>query len=198
MTLLFLSLILFLIMDPMGNVSTFLRLMKRIPENRRTWVMIREMGIALIAMLLFNELGELLFHFLGLSELGLRIASGVILFIIALKILFPTKDNIRNQEFPEEPCVFPLAIPLIAGPATLATIMLYAHLEPSQPVMIFAILIAWAAASLILYFSSFFQRVLGNNGLAACERLMGMILVLLSIQRIAAGIQLFLTGKCCD
>lgn len=198
MTLVFLCLILFLTIDPMGNVSTYLRLIKQLPENKRLKVVLREMLIALAVMLLFNELGELLFHFLGLSEIGLRIASGVILFIIAMKILFPPKDHFRNQEFPGEPYVFPLAIPLFAGPATLATIMLYAHLEASRPIMFGAIIIAWAGASLILYFSSFFQRILGNNGLAACERLMGMVLVLISIQRIATGIQLFLTGKCCD
>jgi multiple antibiotic resistance protein len=198
MTLFFLTIILFLIIDPLGNVATYLRLMKDVPAEKQKTVALREMVIALCVMILFNELGELLFQFLGLSEIGLRIASGVILFIIALKILFPSKDNIRSQEFPGEPYVFPIAIPLLAGPALLATIMLYAHLEPSRPIMLGAILIAWAAASLILFFSSFFQRVLGNNGLAACERLMGMVLVLISIQRIAAGIQLFLTGQCCD
>lgn len=198
MTIAFLSFILFLIIDPMGNVSAYLRLMKEIPKERQTRVAVREMAIALLFMLLFNELGEVLFQFLGLSEIGLRIASGVILFIIALKILFPTKENLRSQEFPGEPFIFPLAVPLLAGPALLATIMLYANLEPSQPVMLAAIFIAWGAASLILFFSAFFQRVLGNNGLAACERLMAMLLVLISIQRIAAGIQLFITGKSYD
>lgn len=198
MTLFFLSLVLFLIIDPIGNVSTYSRLMRGVAPEKRNWIAFREMGIALLVMILFNILGEILFHFLGLSEFGLRFASGLILFLIALKILFPSKDNIRNQEFPGDPCVFPLAIPLLAGPATLATIMLYAHLEPSQPLMIGAILLAWAASSAILFFSSSFTRVLGASGLAACERLMGMILILLSIQRMATAIQLFLTGKCCD
>lgn len=181
----------------MGNVSPYQKLMSQVPPERRTKVAIREMLIALGVMVIFNELGEILFHFLGLSELGLRIASGAILFIIALKILFP-KSQDQYQDLPGEPCVFPLAIPMLAGPALLATIMLYAHLEPSQPIMLTAIFIAWGASSLILFFSSFFERVLGNNGLTACERLMGMILVLISIQRLAAGIELFLTGKCCD
>ena len=197
MTLAFLAIILFLIIDPMGNVSSYQKLMNHIPPERRTKVAIREMLIALGVMVIFNELGEVLFHFLGLSELGLRIASGVILFIIALKILFP-KSQDQHQDLPGEPCVFPLAIPMIAGPALLATIMLYAHLEPSQPIMLTAIFIAWGASSLVLFFSSFFERVLGTNGLTACERLMGMVLVLISIQRLAAGIELFLTGKCCD
>lgn len=198
MTLLFLSLILFLIIDPIGNVPTYLKLINKCPKGKQTKVAIREIAIALVVMVLFNEIGELLFNVLGLSEIGLRIASGVILFLIGLKILFPGQGSIRNQEYPEEPFIFPLAVPLIAGPGVLATIMLYAHLEPSQPMMLMAILIAWAASSSILFFSSFFLRVLGTNGLAAAERLMGMVLVLISIQRIATGIQLFITGKCCD
>lgn len=198
MTLAYLSIILFLIIDPMGNVSSYQKLMSKIPPERRTKVAIREMLIALGVMVVFNELGEILFHFLGLSELGLRIASGVILFIIALKILFPKSEDLRNQDLPGEPCIFPLAIPFLAGPAVLATIMLYAHLEPSQPIMLTAILIAWGASSLILFFSSFFERILGSNGLTACERLMGMVLILIAIQRLAAGVQLFLTGECCD
>lgn len=198
MTLLFLSLILFLIIDPIGNVPTYLKLIKKCPKEKQTKIAIREMAIALGVMVFFNELGEMLFNLLGLSEIGLRIASGVILFLIGLKTLFPGQGGMRSQEYPEEPFIFPIAIPLIAGPGVLATIMLYAHLEPSQPIMLIAILIAWAASSLILFFSSFFLRVLGTNGLAAAERLMGMVLVLISIQRIASGIQLFITGKCCD
>ena len=198
MTLAYLSIILFLIIDPLGNVSKYQKLMNKIAPERRLKVAIREMLIALFVMLVFNELGELLFHFLGLSEIGLRIASGLILFIVALKILFPKAEDKRDVDLPGEPCVFPLAIPYLSGPAVLATIMLYAHLEPSQPIMFTAILIAWAASSLILFFSSFFERILGTNGLTACERLMGMVLILVAIQRFSAGIQLFLTGECCD
>lgn len=198
MTLLFLTIILFLIIDPIGNVPTYLKLLKKYPKEKQTKIAIREMVIALAVLIFFNELGEVLFTVLGLSEIGLRIASGIILFLIGLKTLFPGQGGIRNQEYPEEPFIFPLAIPLIAGPGVLATIMLYAHLEPSQPLMLLAIFMAWAASSTILFFSPFFLRVLGTNGLAAAERLIGMVLVLISIQRIATGIQLFLTGKCCD
>lgn len=198
MTLAFLSLLIFLIIDPMGNVSSYQKLIRQVPQEQRNKVALREMLFALAIMLIFNALGEVIFNFLGLSEIGLRIASGVILFLIALRILFPPKDPFRSGDYPGEPYVFPLAIPLLAGPATLATILLYAHIEPSHTTMVLAIIIAWLAASLILFFSDFFQKMLGNNGLAACERLMGMILVLISIQRMAAGIQLFLTGTCCD
>lgn len=196
MSLFSLSLILFLIIDPLGNVSTYLNLVKDLPKSRQRWIIIREMLIALGVMLLFNEIGEALFHLLGFCESALRIASGVILFLIAIKILFSREDNPRLRIPEGEPLVFPLAIPLIAGPALLATIMLYAHLEPSQPLMFFAILLAWMGAMAIFLNASFLYRILGKNGLAAAERLMGMVLVLLAVQRFADGIQLFLTNKC--
>lgn len=156
----------------------------------------REMLIALGVMLLFNLLGEALFELLHFSEVALRLASGLILFLVAIKILFPATDSPRAHLPAGEPFVFPLAIPLLAGPALLATIMLYSHLDQSRALMIPAILIAWVASSFTLFVSPFLQRVLGSNGLAACERLTGMILVLLSIQRFADGVQLFVTGKC--
>ena len=87
--------------------------------------------------------------------------------------------------------IFPLAIPLIAGPALMATIMLYAHLEALQSVMIIAILIAWFLSVLLFLFAAPIQRILGNNGLTACERLIGMVLVVIAVQRFLEGILLF-------
>lgn len=191
-----LTLILFLIMDPIGNVSSYLSLVKEIPPKRQRFIVLREMLIALIVMLLFWGIGEILFDLLQMCETALRLASGLILFLVAIKILFPTIDSPRANLPQGEPFVIPLAIPLIAGPSLLATIMLYTHLEKSQPLMISAIFIAWTLASIVLLFSSFLFRVLGRNGLIACERLMGMILVLLAIQRFTEGLQLFFTGKC--
>jgi len=196
MSLLSLALILLLIIDPLGNIPTYITLVKGISTKRRRWVILRETGIALAAMLLFYQIGEMLFSLLGFSECALRIASGLILFIIALKILFPTDDNLEAHLPAGEPFIFPLAIPLIAGPALLATIMLYAHLEQSRPLMLAAILIAWAATSLSFLCAPILYKYLGQNGLSACGRLTGMILVLVAIQRFADGVQLFITGTC--
>lgn len=196
MSLFSLSLIFFIIIDPMGNLMSYRNLLQHVPEKRRFWVGLRELSIALAVMLLFNGIGEILFALLGFCESALRIASGIIIFLIALKILFPGEDAIRTHLPSGEPFVFPLAVPLLAGPGLLATIMLYAHLEPSQPHMIAAILLAWGASSLVFLFSSSFYKVLGENGLAAFERLTAMVLVLLAIQRVADGLQLFVTGKC--
>jgi multiple antibiotic resistance protein len=196
MSLFSLAFILFLIMNSVGNITPFLSLRREIPASRLRYVLFREMGIALAAMIIFNELGEVLFYLLGASEASLRIASGVILFLIAMKILFPSEAAPRLHVPGGEPFVFPLAIPIIAGPAVLVTIMLYAHLEPSMTVMYGAMLLAWAASCFVFLNAPFLHHILGSNGLAACERLMGMILMLLGIQRLADGVNCFLAGKC--
>lgn len=197
MTLFTLSLILYLIMDPLGNVSSYLKLVQSLPPKRQYWIIVREMLIALAIMVLCNEIGEFLFDMLHITETAIRLASGLILFLAALKILFPTIDSPRANLPEGEPFIIPLAIPFIAGPALLATIMLYAHLEPSQPLMLSAIFLSWGAAVATLFLSAPLKRILGENGLIACERLMGMILILLAIERFSTGVQLFITGKCC-
>jgi len=194
MNLFSVALILFLIMDPIGNISSYLSLVKTLPPARQRWVLLREMLIALSAILLFNFVGEFIFHVLELNDVTLQMAAGVILFFTACKILFVTKDNPRANLPVGEPFVIPLAIPLIAGPSLLATVMLYAHLEPSIPLMLGSIFAAWGAATLVLFFANQIKKILGNNGLIACERIMGIVLILLAIQRIGEGIQLFVKG----
>jgi len=181
-------------MDPIGNISSYLSLVKTLPPARQRWVLLREMLIALSAILLFNFVGEFIFHVLELNDVTLQMAAGVILFFTACKILFVTKDNPRANLPVGEPFVIPLAIPLIAGPSLLATVMLYAHLEPSIPLMLGSIFAAWGAATLVLFFANQIKKILGNNGLIACERIMGIVLILLAIQRIGEGIQLFVKG----
>ncbi len=191
MTLFNIAFMLFLIMDPIGNVSSYLNLVNELPRKRQNWIVIREMLIALAFMLLFNAIGEYIFDILQISHTVVRLSSGLILFLVAIKILFPSIDSPRANLPKGEPFVIPLAIPLVAGPSLLATIMLYAHEIPSISLMVSAIFLAWLAASLVLLASPYLKRALGNNGLMACERLMGMILILLAIQRFAEGVQLF-------
>ena len=191
MSLLSVALVLFLIMDPIGNISPYLSMVKDIDPKKLKWIVIREMAIALAVMLGFNYLGDHIFRFLSISETTVRLTSGVILFLIAIKILFTSTDSMRANLPKGEPFIFPLAIPLIAGPALLATIMLYAHLEPLHSVMILSILIAWFSSGLILVFARPIKRILGENGLMACERLIGMVLVIISVQRLLEGILLF-------
>ncbi len=191
MRLLNIILILFLIMDPIGNISSYLNMTKDLEPKRHNLIIFREMLIALAVMIGFYFLGEYVFVFLSLSESTVRLSSGVILFLIAIKILFPSQTSLRANLPKGEPFIFPLAVPLVAGPGLMATIMLFSNLNALKPLILPAIVIAWLASSMILFYSGFIRRVIGKNGLNASERLIGMVLVLISVQRFLEGILVF-------
>lgn len=191
MPLLSVAIVLFLIMDPIGNISSYLSLMRGLEPKKQHRILLREMLIAVTLMVIFNYIGEYIFQALEISEITVRLASGLILFIISINILFPKATDLRSNLPKGEPFIIPLAIPLIAGPSLLATIMLYAHLEPSQPLMLAAIALSSLGTLTVLFLSPYFHRFLGNNGLLALEKLMGMVLVLLAVQRFAEGLQQF-------
>jgi multiple antibiotic resistance protein len=167
--------------------------MKNVEKKKHSKVLAREMLFALGFMFLFNFIGEWIFSVLNISETSVKISSGLILFIIALQILFPTLNNIRQNLPKGEPFLIPLAIPLIASPPLLATIMLFAREENSHLVMIGAITLAWLGTYAVLLSSNLLFRLIGENGLMACEKLMGMILVLLAVQGFLDGIKQFLS-----
>ncbi len=194
MTLLTLTLILFLIMDPIGHVKAFIKCLEGVQPKRQQFIIWREMFIALGFMLVFNAIGEWLSELLAISETTVYLASGLILFIVAIKIIFPSSDPDELQVPEGEPFIVPMAIPMVAGPALLATIMLYAESETRIMPMLFAIIFAWIASCIILINSKRILALLGSSGVTACEKLMGMVLVLISVQRLAAGI-LLLFGR---
>lgn len=189
------ALTLFLLMDPIGNVPIFVSVLKNIPARRHWRIILRELCIALGVILLFQFIGDALLQFLHVSTPTLLIAGGLILFLIALKMIFPSPydaamDRVENKE----PFIVPLAIPLVAGPAVLAAVMLYAgqeeHFHPGA--ISLAILLAWIASTFILISAPLWKRMLGSKGLIACERLMGLILILLSVQMFLEGMAQFL------
>ncbi|HXF28940.1 MAG TPA: MarC family protein, partial [Chlamydiales bacterium] len=183
-----------LIIDPIGSVRSFLKYTQELKPKRQRQIIFREMLLALVLMVAFNFLGEHLFKLFGISDTTVFVASGVILFIIALQILFPRADQeVPSDPLAKEPFLVPLAIPIIAGPASLATIMLFADLESDVWMTLGAICIAWAASCFILLFSKTLFRYLGSSGLLAAEKLMGIVLMLLAVQRILAGITIFHT-----
>ncbi len=191
-TLLNVILTLFFIMDPIGHISSYLDLTKNLSPKRSKIIIFRDLLIALLVMLIFNYLGEFIFYFLDLSEPAVRLASGVILFLIAIKILFPIPNSLHLNLPEGEPFIIPLAIPWIAGPSLLATIMLYAHMETCKPLMLTAILVAWMSACVIFMFAPWLQKILKKNGLLASERLFAMILVMIAIQRFMEGVLQFM------
>ncbi len=192
MTLLSITLVLLFIMDALGNIASFRHVMQEIPLAQRRRIVLREMGIALVVMLAANFLGETVISLLSLSETTVRMTAGIVLFLVGVAIIFPSVRSVRLSLRPEpEPFVVPLAIPLTAGPSLVATIMLFAHLEPTGITMLMAIFLAWVISTIILFFGEELYGTMGRNGLLACEKLTGMVLVMLAIQRFLEGVQLF-------
>lgn len=184
---------LFFIMDPLGNIPVFNSLLSRFDSKARTRIFLREMVIALFILLLFLYAGTSIMSFLGLTQPSLNIAGGTLLFIIAMRMIFPLKQ--RSDEPEEDPFIVPLAVPMVAGPSTLAVLLV---LSSSQPERIhewgLALLIAWGVSTAILAVSPLFLRVLGNRGLRALERLMGMLLIMLAVQMFLNGVTEFVQG----
>ena len=182
---------LFFVMDPLGNMPVFNAVLSRFSPRRRAQITARELVIALVILLIFLFAGTAILNFLGLTQPSLNIAGGVLLFIIALRMIFPRGAPEPASER-EEPFIVPLAMPMVAGPSTIAILLLLSSTEPERIwEWCAALVIAWAAATLLLTLSPFLMRVLGDRGLRALERLMGMLLVLLATQMLLNGVREF-------
>ncbi|MDH3339481.1 MAG: NAAT family transporter, partial [Gammaproteobacteria bacterium] len=188
MTLASAIVLLFLVIDPFGNVPFFVAALKDVDPSRRNRVIIRELLIAYAVMVAFLFFGQPLLRVLGISGPALTIAGGMILFLIALRMVFPIRGRTTQEDIEGEPFIVPLAIPYVAGPSVLAVELLLMSEEPRRwPVWLIAVSVAWAATSIVVLFGNAVTERLGSRGLIAIERLMGMILV-------AIAIQMFLTG----
>lgn len=182
------SITLFLVMDPMGNIPVFLSVLEKVPEKRRRMVLIRELFFALVLIILFLFFGRYGLALLDLRQESISIAGGIILFLIALRMVFPTRETEPSTGRDAEPFLVPLAIPMVAGPSTLAILLLFSTEQPDRLLeLLGAAAVAWTGTFIVLFSSTFLLKVLGRRGLTAIERLMGMILV-------AMAVQLFLDG----
>ncbi|MEW9798860.1 YhgN family NAAT transporter [Alteromonas sp. CYL-A6] len=182
------AVMLFLIMDPLGNLPVFMSVLKSIEPKRRQIILIRELLFALGILFLFLFSGQSVLNFLNVEQETVSIAGGIILFLIALKMIFPQSGSPTGLAVGEEPFLVPLAIPMIAGPSTLAALILLANQNPDRMVdWSLALGAAWLVSAVILMFSNLFHRLLGERGLIAMERLMGMILVMIAIQMLLDG-----------
>lgn len=182
---------LFLVMDPLGNVPLFLTALKLVPPERRRRVIIRELIIAFLVLAGFLFAGGRLMQFLGLEQPAISIAGGIVLFLIALRMIFPSEMAIHGPALQGEPFIVPLAIPLIAGPSALATLILLQATMGALELLL-ALVIAWGLGVAILLSSTVLYRVLGERGLVALERLMGMLLVMVAVQMLMNGLRVFL------
>ena len=186
---------LFLVMDPLGNVPVFLSVLKTVAPERRRTVLLRELAFAYLVLLAFLFAGSSLLRFLGLQPEAVSIAGGIVLFLIALRMIFPGEGTLSGEPLDGEPFVVPLAIPLIAGPSALATLLLLSRTTSSPRLLVVAVTIAWLITGGILLSSTFLYRVLGKRGLTAMERLMGMLLVMLAVQMLINGVRTLLPAQ---
>lgn len=183
------ALLLFFVMDPLGNVPLFLSALKAVDPARRTWVVARELLVAYGLLVAFLFVGRPLLDTLHISEPALTLAGGIVLFLIALRMVFPGVHGALAEESDGEPFIVPLAIPYVAGPSALATVLLLASSQPERHVDWFlAISGAWVATAAILLCGAGLARVLGTRGLTAVERLMGMVLVASAVQMALDGL----------
>lgn len=195
MSVLSAALLLFLVMDPLGNIPLFMATLKKVDEKRLRFVIIRELLFALGILVFFLFLGQYLLQLLGITETALTAAGGLVLMIIAIRMIFPLKDRSLHEDVEGEPFIVPLAIPYIAGPSAMATVLLMMSSDPTNwPYWLAAVLLAWAVTAIIIFFGSYLARFLGEKGLIAVERLMGMILITLAVQMLLTGISEFIAG----
>jgi multiple antibiotic resistance protein len=188
MTILSAALLLFLVMDPLGNIPFFLSALKKVDPARQNRVVLRELLIALAVLVLFLFTGQYILQALHLTEPALTLSGGVILFLIALRMIFPSDEKPLREDVEDEPFIVPLAIPYVAGPSALATELLLMSQAPERwSDWLFALLLAWFVTSLILFFSGALRHLLGPKGLIAVERLMGMVLITVAIQMLLNG-----------
>lgn len=186
--------ILLLVMDPVGNIPLFVALLRNVGPGRRRMIIVRECGIAFAVLLVFVFLGRPLLNLLELSDSSLNIAGGVILFLIALRMIFKHPEGIFGDAdtIAGEPFIVPLAIPSIAGPTALATVILMASRAPERMLeWVAALTIAMAVTLILLLFAERISKWVGERGLIALERLMGLVLTAIAVEMLLRGIEAF-------
>ena len=189
------ALLLFLVIDPVGNIPMFVAALKDVAPERRARVVVRESLIALGVLVAFLFLGRFLLELMGLTQPALTTGGGIILFLIALRMVFPPARDGTQVEFVGEPLIVPLAIPYIAGPSAMASVlMIMSHDNARWASWLTAVVLAWGLSAAILVFATKLSDRLGKRGLTAVERLMGMILVAIAVQMIMQGVAEYWTG----
>ena len=185
------TILLILITDPIGNIPIFANALRHVAPARRPWVILREVLIAFVLLLTFMFVGKAFLRLMNLSELSLQIGGGVILFLIALRMIFPPPGS-DAVDPAGEPLIVPLAVPAIAGPSALATVLLLVSQAPDRRLeWIGALCITMAVSAIILVLAERIQRVAGDRIVIALERLMGLVLVAMAIEMILRGVKTF-------
>ena len=192
------TILLFLVIDPIGNIPVFLAALRSVPEERRLLVTLRECALGFVVLVLFMLFGRVFLQMLHLSETSLGITGSIILFLIAIRMIFPSSEYLFGETPGVEPLFFPLAVPTIAGPSALATVLLLATRNPGGFWTVFAaVALSMGLSTLILISSGTIAKIVGRRVLTAAERLMGLILAAVAVEMFLQGIRTFvLTFRC--
>jgi MarC family membrane protein len=195
MTILSAALLLFLILDPLGNIPVFLSVLRPLPPKRQRIVLLREMLIALGVLMAFLWGGKYFLEWMHLRQESVQIAGGIVLFLIGIRMIFPRPEGLMGEIPGGEPFIVPLAIPLVAGPSGMAAVMLMGSNEPERLLgWSLALGIAWLGTAVILFSATLVYKWLGMRALTAVERLMGMLLVAISVQMLLDGVGTYLSA----
>ncbi|HEY9055261.1 MAG TPA: MarC family protein [Rectinemataceae bacterium] len=191
------TLLLVLVTDPLGNIPLFLAALKGVDPKRRPRIILRECGIAFVILVVFLVFGSAFLNALHLSDETLRIAGGVILFLIALNMVFPGTGGKLVEEgggTGSEPFIVPVAVPLIAGPSAMTTVMLLGNSDPEKiPLWMGSIFIAIVITTIVFFSSGRLKDWLGEKALNAVEKLMGLVLTAVAVEMLLGGLAAYIS-----
>lgn len=193
LTLISATILLLVVLDPIGNVPIYLSVVEKLDPKRRVKVIARECFIAYLILILFAVGGNRVMALMHLSNSALGISGGIVLFIIAIRMIFRHPEGVFGDAMDGEPLIFPLAVPLFAGPSAIAVVLLMTTNAPSQlPTWILAITIAASISTVVLSLSSQLNKIIGKRGMRAMETLLGLILTAIAVQMLLDGIAVYL------
>jgi MarC family membrane protein len=187
--------LLLLVLDPLGSLPVFIPIMRDVPPERRTRVALREVAIAFAVLFAFMFLGDAFLRVMRLSERSLEVAGGVILLMVAIRMIFSHEGGVYGTPEGKEPFIFPLAVPLLAGPSAMATVLLLASRQPERVLAwAGALTCAMAVSGLVLLMCERIRRLLGDSVVSALEKLMGLVLTAIAVEMILAGLKQYFTA----
>lgn len=182
---------LFLVLDPIGNTGIIATLISGFSRERQKHILYRELLLALLTLMVIFFLGKYLLIGLGISEAAITITGGIIFMFFSISLLFPGSGMVSLKNLEEEPFFVPIAMPLIIGPSSIATVILYSNDQDSFTISILSVLLAWLVTAIIIALSPIMVEKIGKTGMAVAERMIGMICALVAVKMILNGIELF-------
>lgn len=189
MTLYFIALKLFLVANPIGNAPTILALLKDFPPKRQERILLRETLFAFLLAVFFQLLGRSFLSIMGVENYSLRLCGGVLLFLVGLTMIFPMREASSSHALKQEPFIVPIATPLLSGAGLMSIIMTFSAEVNNHVTMFLAILLAWVGVTAVMAAAPLLLRAIGRHGMQALENLMGMVLVMISVEMIVRGLQ---------